>query len=261
MVEGRGCSGSREGISGEGWAVVREGKRGKVWLIDSKDVVGFGIVIGSRRIRAWSSVFRGRSGRLGGVGGNGSGRRGRVEVGELIVDIEVGRGAGVLLLVLLLLIVKSAEGVLALAGVTEGISEEGAGGVDRVWVKGVRDRMSRKMAEGLLLLLLLALLGPGGLGGTGVEMEALLADFWVRGVVEERHEESWKGRRRWRQERGRRGRIQGRSSDAKTKGGRPRVMLGFGVMVSRANVTVSGGISGEQITISIFPYHNPKFPS
>ena len=74
MVEGRGCSGSREGISGEGWAVVREGKGGKVWLIDSKDVVGFGIVIGCRRIRARGSVFRGRGGRLGGVAGNGSGR-------------------------------------------------------------------------------------------------------------------------------------------------------------------------------------------
>jgi hypothetical protein len=65
MVEGRGCSGSREGISGEGRTVVREGKGGKVWLIDSKDIVGLGIVVGCRRIRARSSVFRGRSGRLG----------------------------------------------------------------------------------------------------------------------------------------------------------------------------------------------------
>ena len=73
MMEGRGCSGSREVISGEGWAVMREGKGGEVWLVDSKDIVGFGIVIGSRRIRARSSVFRGRSGRLGGVAGNGSG--------------------------------------------------------------------------------------------------------------------------------------------------------------------------------------------
>jgi len=52
---------------------MREGKGGEVWLVDSKDIVGFGIVIGSRRIRARSSVFRGRSGRLGGVAGNGSG--------------------------------------------------------------------------------------------------------------------------------------------------------------------------------------------
>ena len=134
------------------------------------------------------------------------------------MDIEARRGVGILLL--LLGIVKPTEGVLVLAGIAEGISEEGTGGEDRVWVKGIRGSMRGKMAEGLLLLLLLlllALLGPGGLGGTAVEMEALLADFWVRGVVEEGHEESWKGRRRWRQERGRRGRIQGRSSDAKQR--------------------------------------------
>jgi hypothetical protein len=114
-----------------------------------------------------------------------------------------------LLLLLLLGIVESAEGVLGLAGIAEGISEEGAGGVDRVWVKGTGGRMGLKMTEGLLLLLLLlGLLSHGGLGGAAVEMEALLADFWVRRVVDERHEESWSGRRRWREERGRRGRIQ-----------------------------------------------------
>jgi len=136
------------------------------------------------------------------------------------VDIEVRWGGSVVLL--LLRIVKSAEGVLALAGIAEGISEEGAGGIDRVWVKGIRGSMGGKMAEGLLLLvllLLLALLGPGGLGGAAVEMEALLANFWVRRVVEEGHEESWKGGRGWREERGRRGRIQDRSSECETKGG------------------------------------------
>ncbi len=59
-----------------------------MWLVDSKDIVGLGIVVVRRRIRARSSVFRGRSGRLRGVAGNGSGRRGRIEVSELIVDIE-----------------------------------------------------------------------------------------------------------------------------------------------------------------------------
>jgi hypothetical protein len=44
------------------------------------------------------------------------------------------------------------------------------------------------MAERLLLLL--GLLGRRGLGRAAVEMEALLADFWVRWVVEEGHEES-----------------------------------------------------------------------
>jgi hypothetical protein len=208
MVEGRGCSGSREGISGEGRTVVREGKGGKVWLIDRKDIVGLGIVVGCRRIRARSSVFRGRSGRLRGVAGNGSGRGGRIEVGKLIVDIKARRGVGVLLL-LLLGIVESAEGVLGLAGIAEGISEEGASGVDRIWVKGTGSRVRLKMTEGLLLLLLLlGLLATSGLGGASVEMEALLANFWVRRVVDEGHEDSWSGRCGWREERGSRGRIQ-----------------------------------------------------
>jgi hypothetical protein len=74
MVERRGRSGSsREAISGEGGAVVREGEGGEVSLVDSKDIMVLGIVIGCRRIRARSSVVRGGSGRLGGVGGNGSG--------------------------------------------------------------------------------------------------------------------------------------------------------------------------------------------
>ena len=117
-----------------------------------------------------------------------------------------------LLLVLLLLlgIVESTEGVLALAGIAEGISEEGAGGVERIWVKGSRSSMGLKMAEGLLLLLLLLLrlLAASGLGGAAVEMEALLADFWVGRVIDEGHEDSCRRRRRWRQGRGRRGRIQ-----------------------------------------------------
>lgn len=74
MVERRGCGGSCEGISGEGWAVMGKGKGGVVWLIDSKDIVGFWIVLGCRCIRGRGSVFRGRSGRLGRVAGNGSGR-------------------------------------------------------------------------------------------------------------------------------------------------------------------------------------------
>jgi hypothetical protein len=137
-----------------------------VWLVDSKDIVGLGIAVVRRRIRARSSVFRGRSGRLRGVAGNGSGRRGRIEVGELIVDIEVRWTARVLvllvlllvLLVLLLGIVEPTEGVLGLARIAEGISEEGASGVERIWVKGSRSRMGLKMTEGLLLLLLLLLL-------------------------------------------------------------------------------------------------------
>ncbi len=52
------------------------------------------------------------------------------------------------LLVLLLGIVKSTEGVLALAGIA----------VERIWVEGSRSRMGLKMTEGLLLLLLLLLL-------------------------------------------------------------------------------------------------------
>lgn len=133
------------------------------------------------------------------------------------MDIEARRGVRVLMLLLLLLvlllllgIVESTEGVLALAGIAEGISEEGAGGVERIWVKGSRSSMGLKMAEGLLLLLLLLLrlLAASGLGGAGVEMEALLADFWVGRVIDEGHEDSCRRRRRWRQGRGRRGRIQ-----------------------------------------------------
>ena len=188
-----------------------------MWLVDSKDIVGFRIVVVRRRIRARSSVFRGRSGRLRGVAGNGSGCRGRIEVGELIVDIEVRWTTRVLMLLLVLLvllvlllgIIESTEGVLALAGIAEGISEEGASGVERIWVKGSRSRMGLKMTERLLLLLLLlGLLAAGGLSGAAVEMEALLSDFWVGRVVEEGHEESCRRRRRWRQERGRRGRFQ-----------------------------------------------------
>ena len=135
------------------------------------------------------------------------------------MDIEARRGVRVLMLLLLLLvllllllgIVESTEGVLALAGIAEGISEEGAGGVERIWVKGSRSSMGLKMAEGLLLLLLLLLLrllAASGLGGAAVEMEALLADFWVGRVIDEGHEDSCRRRRRWRQGRGRRGRIQ-----------------------------------------------------
>jgi hypothetical protein len=109
------------------------------------------------------------------------------------VDVEVGRSGVILLLLLLLLlgIVEPAEGILALARVAEGISEVGAGGIDRVWVKGVGDVMRGEMGEllllGLLLGLLLLLLGGGGLCGGGVEMEALLTDFCIRGVVEKGH--------------------------------------------------------------------------
>ena len=133
------------------------------------------------------------------------------------MDIETRRRGDILLL--LLGIVESAEGILGLAGIAEGISEEGAVGVDRVWVKGIGSSMRGKMAKGLLLLLLLlGLLGSGGLGGAVVEMEALLADFWVRVVVEVGHEDSLSGRRGWREERGSRGRIQERSSRMKNKG-------------------------------------------
>jgi hypothetical protein len=111
------------------------------------------------------------------------------------VDIKTCWSARVLLMLLLLLrIVESAEGVLALAGVAEGISEESAGGVDRIWVKGSGGGVRLKMAEGLLLLLLLLVvvvgLGRGGLGRAAVEIEALLADFRVGRVVDEGHEES-----------------------------------------------------------------------
>ena len=72
----------------------------------------------------------------GSVGaGNGSGRRGRSEEGELVVGIEARWSARVLVL-LLLRIIESTGGVLALAGIAEGISEESANGVDRVWFKG-----------------------------------------------------------------------------------------------------------------------------
>jgi len=196
-----------------------------MWLIDRKYIVGLGIVIGCRRIRARSGVFGGGRGRLGGVAGNGSGGGGRIEVGELLMDIEGRWGAGVLLL---LLIVEPAEGVLVLAGIAEGISEESTSGVDRVWVKGTGGRVLLKMAEGLLLLLLLLGLGRGGLGGTAVEMEALLADFWVRRVVHEGHEESWRGRRRWREARGRtrpNPRLIKRGEKQRRMGGMAMVML------------------------------------
>ena len=190
-----------------------------MWLIDSKDIVGLGIVIVCRRIRGRSSVLRGRSGRLGRVTGNGSGRGGWSEEGELVVDIEVRWSARVLVLLLLLLlllrIVESAEGVLGLAGIAEGISEEGASSVDRVWVKGSGGRVSLKMAEGLLLVVMVVgLLGPGGEGRAAVEIEALLADFWVGRVVDEGHDERCRRRcRRWRQGRRRRGRIQDCTSE------------------------------------------------
>ena len=86
-----------------------------------------------KRIWARGSVFQGRSGRLRGIP-----ETDRVEeVRWLVVDMEARWSARVLVLLLLLLrIVECTGWVLALAGIAEGINEESASSVDRVWFKG-----------------------------------------------------------------------------------------------------------------------------
>ena len=112
------------------------------------------------------------------------------------MDIEARWSVRVLVLPLLLpRIVESTGWVLALAGIAEGTSEESTSSVDRVWFKGSGDRVRLKMAEGQLVVVVVGMLPPGGQGGA-VEIEALLADFWVGRVVDEGHDESCRRRRR-----------------------------------------------------------------